>query len=122
MGEVVVYIIVALLFRVILPILINEALKCIVESLDVKFVLIDGLLSLSIELRSIEWGVCSLQVFLYLLVEGSLVDLKNDDLVRDDAELLKSEGLHLRPWETLQDPRGTFLLKTGDLPLNELDG
>ena len=112
----------ALFFRVIFAILIHEALKGVVDSLDVQFVLINGLLSLSIELRSIEWGVCILQVLLYLLVEGSLVDIEDDDLVWDDAELLKSESLHLRPGETLQDPRSTFLLQASDLLLNEFDG
>ena len=121
MREVVVNIIVALSVRVILPILIDKALKGIVDSLDAKFVLIYGLLSLSIELRPIERGVCSLEVFLDLLVEGSLVDIEDDDLVRDYAKLLKSEGLHLRPGETLQNPRGTVLFKAGDLPLNQLN-
>ena len=112
----------ALAFRIILPILIHKALKGIVDSLDAQFVLIDGLLSLSIKLRPIEWGVCSLKVFLDLLVEGSFVDLKGNYLVRDYIKLLKRKGLHLRPGETLQDPRATFLFKAGDFPLNELNG
>jgi hypothetical protein len=60
LREVVVNIIVALAFRIILPIFIHKALKGIVDSLDAQFVLIDSLLSLSIKLRPIEWGVCSL--------------------------------------------------------------
>jgi hypothetical protein len=122
LRDVVVNIIMALAFRIILSILIHKALKGIVDSLDAQFVLIDGLLSLRIKLRPIEWGVCSLEVFLDLLVEGSLVDLKGDDLVRDHAKLLKSKGLNLRPGETLQDPRATFLFKAGDFPFNELNG
>lgn len=109
MREVVVNIIMALAFRVILPILIHKALKGIVDSLDAQFVLINSFLSLSIKLRPIEWGMCSLKVFLDLLVERSLGDLKGDNLVRDHTKLLKSKGLHLRPGETLQDPRATFL-------------
>ena len=104
MREVVVNIIVALTFWVILTILIHKALKGILDSLYAQFVLIYGLLSLSIELRPIKWGVRSLEIFLDLFVEGSFIDIEDDDLVRNYAKLLKSEGLHLRPGETLQDP------------------
>ena len=122
MRKVVVNIIVGLDFRIILPVLINKALKGIIDSLDAQIVLIDCLLSLSIKLRPIKRGMCCLEVFLDLLVEGSLVNIKDDDLVRDYAELLKSEGLNLRPGEALHDPRRTFLFKASDFPLNELNG
>ena len=121
MREVIVNIIVALSIRVILPILIHKALKGIVDSLDAQFVLIYSLLSLSIELRPIKWGMCTLEVFLDLLVEGSLIDIEDNDLVRHNAKLLKSEGLHLRPGEALQNPRGTVLFKAGDLSLNQFN-
>ena len=50
-----------------------------------------------------------------------LSDLQVDEFVRDDAHLLKGEGLHTGSGETLDDPAHVLLLVLVNLLLNQLD-
>jgi hypothetical protein len=87
----------------------------------VKLKLFDCLLSHFIKLGSIKWRVGGQEVILNAHAGCLMLHVHENDLVRDDAELLKSKCLHLSPWEALQDPRLSILLVLGDLSLYELN-
>lgn len=86
-----------------------------------KLKLFDGLLSHFIKLGSIKRRVGCQEVILNAHAGCLMLHVHENDLVRDNAELLKSKCLHLSPWETLQDPGLTILLVLGDLSLYELN-
>jgi hypothetical protein len=50
-----------------------------------------------------------------------MLNVHENDLVWDDANLLKSKCLNLSPWEALQDPGLSILLVLGDLSLYKLN-
>jgi len=50
-----------------------------------------------------------------------MLNVHENDLVWDDANLLKSKCLNLSPWEAFQDPGLSILLVLGDLSLYELN-
>lgn len=86
-----------------------------------KLKLFDGLLSHFIKLGSIKRRVGCQEVILNAHAGCLMLHVHENDLVRDNSELLKSKCLHLSPWETLQDPGLTILLVLGDLSLYELN-
>jgi hypothetical protein len=87
----------------------------------VKLKLLDGLLSHLIKLGSIKRRVGGQEVILNAHAGCLMLHVHKDDLIRDDAELLKSKCLHLSPGEALQDPGLSILLVLGNLSLYELN-
>jgi hypothetical protein len=47
--------------------------------------------------------------------------LQEHYLIRDKAQLLKSDSLHLRPWEALNNPTFLFVFEKLDLKFDQLD-
>lgn len=86
-----------------------------------KLKLLDGLLSHLIKLGSIKRRVGGQEVILNAHAGCLMLHVHEDDLIRDDAELLKSKCLHLSPGKALQDPGLSILLVLGDLSLYEFN-
>lgn len=102
-------------------VLIDEALEGALNPFNVEFVFIYGLAGYFFELGPIQGRVIRNQVVLYFSDGCGALNVQEDELIRDNAYLLKRQGLHLSPGEALNDPALVLLFVLHNLFLYNIN-
>jgi hypothetical protein len=99
----------------------DKLLEAVTDCVDVHSVVSIDLDSEFLKLLTVNGGVLDSDLLLDALEGLGLADVEVNELVRDNAETLESEGLHFGAGETLNEPGIVGSLVLGDLSLNKLD-
>ena len=86
-----------------------------------QIVLLESLIGYFVKLRAEQLGVLLDEVVLHLGDARVPIQFQQDELVRDNSDLLQRKSLHRRSWESFQDPRGFVLFQRHDLLLDQIN-
>ena len=106
--------------RLILSVMLEDKLiEGLSDTLHVEFILLEALGRQVLQLWSIERLVDANQIVLNPSQGSALLHLEHHKLVRNDADLLQTQCLHLGSWEALDDPALVRLLALLDFLLDQ---